>query len=247
LPVAWIESLYEGLRQCLDRYNSLLLGGDVCRSRVITVSITALGQVAPEQVIRRSTARLGDAILVTGVHGASRAGLELLLHPEVGVGLNAIARHRLIQAHQRPQPRFDVVARLRELNSETSRAIATRPSPMPVAGMDSSDGLANAILQICQASQVGARIERAQMPIPAEFDGWLPPDQALEWALYGGEDFELVLCLPVTMAMSLLQRLGPGAAIIGTITENLEVVMVDTSGQFPDELLTLNHGFQHFG
>ncbi|NET34911.1 MAG: thiamine-phosphate kinase, partial [Cyanothece sp. SIO1E1] len=42
LPVAWIESLYEGLRQCLDRYNSLLLGGDVCRSRVITVSITAL-------------------------------------------------------------------------------------------------------------------------------------------------------------------------------------------------------------
>jgi thiamine-monophosphate kinase len=60
--------------------------------------------------------------------------------------------------------------------------------------MDSSDGLADALVQICQASSVGAKIERSHIPIPPALNNWSPP-QALDWALYGGEDFELVLCL----------------------------------------------------
>src|SRR3712207_3061345 len=75
-PVEWVERLYQGMTQCLQRFGAAIVGGDLCRSPVITIAITAFGQVKPEQVIRRSTAQPGDAILVTGFHGSSRAGLE---------------------------------------------------------------------------------------------------------------------------------------------------------------------------
>ena len=72
-------------------------------------------------------------------------------------------------------------------------------------------------------------------------------EQILEWALYGGEDFELVLCLPLEWAQTLVQQLGNGAAIVGTITAGLDVWLVDTIGHEPDARLTLERGFQHFG
>ncbi|XGV96282.1 MAG: thiamine-phosphate kinase [Leptolyngbya sp. BL-A-14] len=109
LPVAWVEGLYRGLTDCLSQYQSAIVGGDLCRSRVITIAITAFGDATPNQIIRRSAAQVGDAIVVTGYHGASRAGLELLLHPEGGQSLGEVDRARLIQSHQRPKPRLDVV------------------------------------------------------------------------------------------------------------------------------------------
>ena len=86
--VSWVEDLYQGLTACLQQYDTPIVGGDICRSQVITVAITAFGQVLPHQVIRRSNAQVGDAIVITGLHGLSRAGLELLLHPELGNQLN---------------------------------------------------------------------------------------------------------------------------------------------------------------
>jgi thiamine-monophosphate kinase len=65
VPLSWVESLYQGLYDCLQRYQTPIVGGDVCRSSVITVSITAFGQVLPQRVIRRSLAQPGDAIAVT--------------------------------------------------------------------------------------------------------------------------------------------------------------------------------------
>jgi thiamine-monophosphate kinase len=89
--VAWVEELYSGMKCCLQHYQTGIVGGDVCRSPVISVAITALGTVDPAQAIRRDQARPNSAILVTGYHGKSRAGLELLLHPEAGQGLSAIS------------------------------------------------------------------------------------------------------------------------------------------------------------
>ncbi len=232
--VSWVERLYQGMTECLNQYDTPIVGGDVCRSPVITIAITAFGQVHPSCIIRRSAAQVGDAIVVTGVHGASRAGLELLLHPDLGANLSHIERIALIQAHQRPQPRLDVLPILREVSGESAR----------VAGMDSSDGLADALVQICQASGVGAKIERSQIPMPPALNNWSP--QALDWVLYGGEDFELVLCLPPNLATALVQQLGDGAAVIGTITPDLEVQLVDQTGKNPDQVLSLSRGFQHF-
>ncbi len=189
--VSWVERLYEGMTECLQKYNSVIVGGDIVRSPVTTISITAFGQVPPQRIIRRDAAQVGDAIAVTGVHGASHAGLQLLLHPELKQNLSATEQRKLITAHQRPQPRLDVLPILWEILSSYPPS-----THIPIAGMDSSDGLADAILQICRASSVGAVLEARQIPLDATFHHWLTPEKALEYALYGGEDFELVLCLP---------------------------------------------------
>ena len=242
VPVDWIEQVYQGVTDCLRPFQTAIVGGDICRSPVLSLNITALGQVLPQQVIRRTGAKPGDAILVTGSHGGSRAGLELLLHPEgdLGQSLTKAQRDRLIQLHQRPVPRLDVVEILRSV-------WATDASASFPAGMDSSDGLADAVLQICRASGVGARLDRRSIPLPDGLSDWVGEKQAIEWALYGGEDFELVLCLPLVQAESVLARLGDGAAIAGWITAESGVILQDCRGENLDELLSLSRGFQHFG
>ncbi|MDL5052116.1 thiamine-phosphate kinase [Oscillatoria laete-virens NRMC-F 0139] len=233
--VAWVEQLYTGMRECLQRYDSGILGGDIVRSPLKAISITALGSAPLKRIIRRNAAQPGDAIVVTGVHGSSRAGLELLLHPEKGENLTQSDRHSLIQAHQRPQPRLDVLPLLWDI----------LPSQSAIAGMDSSDGLADAIIQICQTSNTGASIDRNLIPVSPALTQLVPPPQALQWALYGGEDFELVLCLPPQVAQQFVQRL-PTATLIGKITPETEISLVDPQKKYPDEPLALNRGFQHF-
>ena len=250
VSVSWVEELYQGLTQCLQKYNTSIVGGDVVRSPVTTLSITAFGQAHPHRIIRRNQAALGDAIVVTGVHGASRAGLELLLHPELRQNLQQGDDTALIRAHQRPQPRLDVLPILWEILHSFSSALYGRGNPayplLPIAGMDSSDGLADAVLQICRRSGVGAVLESRQISLPDAFNYWLAKEQALEYALYGGEDFELVLCLPSLPAYELVQKLGNGAAIVGTITSGSKVVLHDQNAKNPDQVLTLGRGFQHF-
>lgn len=244
VAVSWVERLYHGMSECLQQYQTPIVGGDVCRSPVINIAITAFGQVEPTQVIRRSTARVGDAIVVTGIHGASRAGLELLLHPEIGQNLSACDRNSLLQAHQRPKPRLDILPILWEIFKSQSK-IENPKSQIHLAGMDSSDGLADAVVQLCQISGVGAKIERSQIPIPAVLESLVSPEQALNWALYGGEDFELVLCMPLQTAQVLVKRLGEKAAIVGEIVADTEVVLCHTN-ENPDQVLSLSRGFQHF-
>jgi thiamine-monophosphate kinase len=236
--VSWVERLYRGMTECLQQYRTPIVGGDVVRSPAITIAITAFGQVDPTRTIRRSAARVGDAIVVTGAHGGSSAGLELLLHPELGQNLTDGERTALIETHQRPQPRLDVLPVLWKICDSQS---------LRVAGMDSSDGLADAVVQICRASGVGALLECNQIPIPPVLKNWGSPKQGWEYALYGGEDFELVLCLPKEPAYALVQHLGKGAAIVGTITAGSTVLLHDQTKENPDEILSLNRGFQHFG
>jgi thiamine-monophosphate kinase len=238
LAIAWVERLYQGLTECLAEYNTVIVGGDVVRSPVTTVAITAFGQADPTQLIRRATAQPGQAIVVTGLHGASRAGLELLLHPEQAPDLTPSDRAALIRAHQRPIPRLDVLPFLFPPALQPS-------SPPAFSGMDSSDGLADAVLQICRASGVGARIDRRQIPIPAALSNWVGAEQAMKWALYGGEDFELVLCLPTDLAVKLVDQLEQGA-MIGITTAPPDVWLVDSSHIYPDERLSFEQGFQHF-
>ncbi|WP_421658420.1 thiamine-phosphate kinase [Leptothermofonsia sp. ETS-13] len=249
VPVTWIERLYQGMVDCLQTYGTAIVGGDVVRSPVTTVAITAFGEADPTRIIRRSAARPGDAILVTGIHGASRAGLELLLHPELGQGLEPSDRAALIQSHQRPNPRLDVLPILWQVWGAGGMSRSTLPSPpFPtphLAGMDSSDGLADAIVQICMASGVGARVERSQIPLPPALVAWVGADKALDWALYGGEDFELVLCLPLEVAQRLVSTLT-GATIVGVITAEPGIVLVDADKNHAEMPLSLEQGFQHF-
>ncbi len=234
LPVVWLEQLYQGMQACLLRYGTGIVGGDLTRSSVATVAITAFGAVKSDRIIARSGARVGDAIVATGYHGDSAGGLQLLLNPQLGAGMEDFQHHRdkLVSAHQRPQPRLDVLPRLAQSIS--------------IAGMDSSDGLADAIVQICTASHVGAIVKRSTLPISPALAS-IFPDTALSLALYGGEDFELVLCLPLPLALALVGSLGGSAAIVGNIVSSPEILLIDDIAGSPVMPLDKDRsGFQHF-
>ncbi|RMF20457.1 MAG: thiamine-phosphate kinase [Cyanobacteria bacterium J083] len=231
--VTWIEQLYQGLSACLGKYNTPILGGDIARSQVKVMSITALGQVKPQRVIKRKNAQIGDAIVTTGLHGVSRAGLELLLSPEKGKNLSEEQKARLISAHQRPEPRLDVLPILAAILGDNWR----------VGGMDSSDGLADAVSQICQSSGVGARIYQKDLPVPPGLPLICPQDLVWDWILYGGEDFELILTLPPAQAKILVNVLDKDAKIIGEVTAESKILLI---GEDKVEELTLKSGFQHF-
>lgn len=235
LEVNWVEELYKGMKDCLDQYNTPILGGDLCRSSVVTVAITALGQVDATQVIYRNKAKIGDVILVTGLHGLSKAGLELLLHPELGENLDEKSRKNLILAHQQPNPRLDVIKIIQEINPKIS-----------IAGMDSSDGLGDAIIQLCHCSLVGAEIEQNAIILSSDILKLVSPEKALEWALFGGEDFELVLCLSLDSAQKLMKKLNSKAKIIGRITEEKKVTLISRNMVNSKVLLSQKQTFQHF-
>lgn len=236
-PVAWVEAVYQGMADCLQAHGGQIIGGDVGRSPHKMLAITALGEVDPQRVIRRDRAQPGQVILATGWHGAARAGLELLLHPKSSGELSKSDQQTFIRAHQRPVPRLDVIELLEALEDEEFVALA---------GMDSSDGLANAVLWLCQNSGVGARVRRSRLPMPPQLRAWVGDAAALDWCLYGGEDFELVLCLPAETALELLPVLGDRASIVGTIEADSGVTLVDDEGHEPDIPLTWDSCFQHF-
>jgi thiamine-monophosphate kinase len=236
--VLWVEEFYRGMTACLQEYHTPIVGGDIVRSPVVTVAITAFGQVECDRTILRSNARSDWAIVATGVHGASRAGLELLLNPEFGQNLTEVDRTSLILAHQRPKPRLDVLPVIWEILGCEGK--------FSIAGMDSSDGLADAIIQICRASGVGAKVDRQKIPIPDSLSEIVSTEKALDWALYGGEDFELVLFLPIANAQLLVEKIGNGAAIVGIATDSTDIWLTDSSGTYSDARLTIDRGFQHF-
>jgi thiamine-monophosphate kinase len=232
LSVAWVEGLYRGMSECAELYRTSIVGGDLCRSSTIAVAITALGEVEPTREIRRDLAQIGDYIVITGKHGASRAGLALLIDPELGKNLTEEDRLCLILAHQRPRPRLDVLSHLQNITNSRR-----------VAGMDSSDGLADAVLQICDRSGVGAEIELVNVPLLSSLLDLVGVDRAWEWTFYGGEDFELVLCLPPDAAIELLEKLGERAAIIGRIVAGAGVVTIDANRRIAK---LEDRSFQHF-
>lgn len=226
--VAWIDALYEGMTEILQQFQTPLVGGDVCRSTVRSLAVTAFGRV--RSPIYRHTARVGDAIFVSGLHGASRGGLELLLNPQCGETLTSDARHSLIRAHQRPRPRLDLLDGFQALNGPR------------IAGMDSSDGLADAVVQLARESGVGAKLWCDRLPIAPELLQMTSCATARNWTLYGGEDFELVLCLPPSDAERLSKQF-PEAAIVGEIVPEAQGVTLDSD---PPERLSQAGGFQHF-
>ena len=267
----WVEGFYQGLWDCCQRYGTAIVGGDLCRSPQLMVSITALGEVPPSLALVRSGARVGDVIVATGLHGASRAGLELLLtplcnspsnptaHPPSNPPSNPTAhptpalpsptakqRSTWIQAHQYPQPRLGWVPLLRQVQQDLAL-------DRPLAAMDSSDGLADAVVQLCRASGVGAELYQEQLPQPPGLETWQGAAQALEWTLYGGEDFELVLSVPplVWERLQPLARVArfdlyPLGRIVAAAAGNSTVTLHDRPNLPPTAHLSLDRGFQHF-
>jgi thiamine-monophosphate kinase len=210
LAVSWVDALYDGLQEEAARFGTSIVGGNITGSPLILVDITLLGEVEEDRLLRRSGARVGDRLLVTGTLGASGAGLAWLVAREEGRGTGDEKRGtrneergmrdevgEVLAAHFTPTPRVP-----------EGRAIGATGAA--TAMIDLSDGLASDVGHICELSNVGVRVEEARLPIAlatrvvAEALGRDPT----AFALFGGEDYELLLTAPADRVGELVAAVG---------------------------------------
>lgn len=222
VDAAWVMELFGGMREACDEYACTLVGGNLARGAEVTVAVTLTGEVAPGRAVRRSGARTGDVLVVTGSLGAAAAGLRVADRPTSWSPEERQAVARLF----RPVPRVGEAQVL-------ARHGAT-------AMIDVSDGLALDLSRLCTASGVGVRLQLDHVPAH--------PAATPEEALGGGEDYELLATLPSQEAADaaraeLREAFGVPLAAIGSMTAHgLVAVAVDgTEGPLEPR------GWDHFG
>jgi thiamine-monophosphate kinase len=202
---SWLAAFARGLKEDAARYDCPLFGGDTDRTPgPIMVSISAFGAVPHGAMIRRSGARPGDRVVVTGTIGDAVLGLKLRRDPAAAVrlGLDAAMRDRLIARYRVPEPRNAVAEIFRRYVS---------------GGMDVSDGLAGDFAKLCRASGVDAVLDAARVPLSEAARRAVAAEPALlERLLTGGDDYEIV----ATVAAGNLGALIAEAAAAGVaVTE----------------------------
>ena len=206
--VSFLDDVYDGVRALSERCEIVVLGGNVARTDApLFIDVFLVGEVMKKNVLRRSGARTGDRILVTGRLGDAAAGLRLSSRPETRIREDSLAR--LVSAQRRPHPRVEEGAAIAESGLATSM-------------MDVSDGLAGDIRHLCDASEVGAVLWEAELPASAALREWASSvgQNPLEWALRGGEDYELLITTPAE-SVSAIQEVvrGAGGAALTPIGE----------------------------
>ncbi len=182
---AWLAPFARALGEDAAQFKCPLLGGDtVSTPGPLTISITAFGLVEPGKMVRRTGARAGDRIAVTGTIGDAVLGLDILQNGKVAVALkdDLAARDQLIARYRVPQPRNVLAQAVRDYAS---------------AAMDISDGLAGDLAKLCAASRVSAMVEAASVPLSAAAKHVLESRAiGLETLLAGGDDYELLCTVP---------------------------------------------------
>jgi thiamine-monophosphate kinase len=231
--VEGVERLYDGLCDCLGRYGARLAGGDTNGAPSgLAVNITQLGTVPAGRALKRSGAKIGDILLVTGTLGNASAGMALLERHGL-VKAEKLFR-TLVDSHRRPRPR--VVA-----------ARAARETGKVHACLDLSDSLTGDLPKLCAASGVGAKIDVSLLPLSENLTAVVAElgRSALEFALSGGEDYELLLSVApadVEVVSAAVAVTGTTLTRIGEITRSgLRYVGLDGA-----DLPETNSGWDHF-
>ncbi|MCI0831348.1 MAG: thiamine-phosphate kinase [Chloroflexi bacterium] len=219
-PAESMDALYSGLGEAAREHSVIIAGGDIVRAPQVSVTVALMGRATQRDgeplVLRRSTARPGDIIAVTGTLGDSAAGLRLL---KAGAATDPI-----VQRHTRP------VARIAAGRAAVGAGLR--------CGIDVSDGLLQDVGHVCEMSNAGAVLRAADLPLS---DGLLAafPDDALELACTGGEDYELL----VIGAEAAVSRV-PDVTVIGEIVEGPpRAMLVDSDGS---EIKFANAGWDAF-
>ncbi|TDR94105.1 thiamine-phosphate kinase [Enterovirga rhinocerotis] len=231
----WLAAFCEGLGAISSSAGCALLGGDTVRAAgPLTLSITALGEVPAGRMVRRTTARPGDLICVTGSIGDAVLGLALLgsEQPVWRSGLATRDAGFLIDRYREPQPRGGLAEALRDLAN---------------AAMDVSDGLAGDVSKMLRASGVGGVIDLDRVPWSGAAAAVLA--QAPEFRdrlVAGGDDYEILFTLPETGLPAMRQRsaeAGIPITVIGRVMDG------DSAITFRDGGLEHRLGqtsYQHF-
>lgn len=217
--VEQIEELYDGIYQACSRYNVDLIGGDTSASvNGLLISVTCLGRSPRESVVYRTGAHVNDLICVTGNLGAAYMGL-LLLEREKRLFLQGDdpyfepkfeEREYIIERQLKPEPRADIVLALAEKGI------------LPSAMVDVSDGLSSELLHIAKDSGVGIAVYEEHLPVDSETFAMAEDMNlnVLTAALNGGEDYELLMTVPLKY-FDILSQIDD-LHIIGKVTDESE-------------------------
>ncbi len=221
-PETWVLSFCKGLKAACKPYRVAVAGGDTCKGGKMVISIALIGTVEKGNLCLRNQATPGDLLVVTGNLGASAAGLALL---EKGLSPHP----HLKEKHLSPGCRLDIAATI---------------APLANAMIDISDGLASETGHICRQSKVGALLYADTIPQDhqtleaAQILGVDP----LQFALNGGEDFELLFTIS-PRNMKILEQKLTGLTCIGKIVESPGIRLVNPDGTF---ICLEDKGFDHF-
>lgn len=224
---AFVDGFAQGFAQLAQSYRLALVGGDTTRG-VLTISVAVHGFVPPGKALTRAGAQAGDAVLVTGTLGDAAAGLQCVQRNHRRD--DAQARY-LIERLNRPTPRVAAGLALRGHAS---------------ACIDVSDGLLADLGHICASSQVGAEIEAALLPRSSALLDLFNDTTSREFALTGGDDYELCFTVPaqyVAAVQADLAKLGCGATRIGRVVQGEGVRVRDSEGHW---LESARQGWDHF-
>lgn len=225
-----IEELYDGMRMACEKWGVDIVGGDTTASLTgLAISITAIGEARPEDIVLRSGAKPTDLICVSGNLGAAYMGLQLLEREKVlyneqveearrsgnkeqmellrDAQPDFSGREYLLERQLKPEARGDIIAALKQAGIH------------PTSMMDISDGLSSELMHICKQSQTGCRIYEERLPLDYQTAAMAEElnMNVSTCALNGGEDYELLFTVPLALndAVSALEDIH----VIGYITE----------------------------
>lgn len=220
-----IDEFYEGVYAACNKYGVDLVGGDTTSSQKgFVISVTAIGEVAPDKFVKRSTAQKGDLLCVSGDLGAAYVGLlylerEKKIYMESpGVQPDLEGESYVIGRLLKPEARKDIVE------------FFSKEEIQPTAMMDISDGLSSEILHVCKQSNLGCVLYEEKIPIAEEmkkaaFKFEIDPTAC---ALSGGEDYELLFTIPQSEYDKLV--LNEQISVIGYMTEPEQGAHIITKG-----------------
>jgi len=224
-----VTACYQGMIELAQQFDVAIVGGDTSNAPLVIVNITILGSVKGQDkyILTRSAAKTGDKIAVTGYLGAAAAGVRML---KQHLQFDPKTTTCFENAFLRPYPRIAEGQLLVEQGVKTA--------------IDISDGLISDLKHICEASQVGARIEVERVPIQSEVTANFG-DSALELALAGGEDYELLFTADNKTTDRIKAAISCPVTVIGDIVaDNIgQVTLVDREGKHVN---FSKGGWEHF-
>jgi len=232
-----LDEFYNGVYAACEHYGVDLVGGDTTTSQKgFVISVTAIGELAPDTFVKRSGAKVNDLICVSGDLGAAFLGLTLLerekkIFAETGAQPDLEGQAYIVGRLLKPEARKDVIEYFAEHKI------------MPTSMMDISDGLSSDLLHICKQSEVGCVLYEDKLPLNEDAKAFaykleLDPTAC---ALSGGEDYELLF----TVAQTDFEKINAnnGLSIIGYITEAAEGKHIITRGGNKHQLVA--QGWNH--
>ncbi len=214
-------ALADGLARAAREYGVAVIGGDTVASPALTITVSLTGSVPSDQMLRRSGAKAGDLVYVTGPLGEAAAGLEVLRRR---LNMDSAWLEALTQAHLAPRPHL-----------RAGRLLAREG--LATALIDLSDGVATDLYHICRASSLGARLRAEAVPLSPALTAAasLLSQDPLRLALAGGEDYQLLFTSPPGLAVALEQAFSqaglPRPLALGEMVPGSRVLLITAAGE----------------